>query len=554
MPRDSWRCNNDEHINRKAEVECEICGAKRPVVKSFNYSLTDVFGNIKIYWEYESTNAAILLRKRGKVELPSTKKEKLIENVTNKEEITLSLSNEITTYSESLKVHLDKPEIVLFYSDKDTVLESKRINLSWEVKNAVTVSITGIGKVEAKGSIIKETFKTPFKIIAENDIGKADALLDLKIIPLPRISEFCSKQQKIEHGKETQLVWNIEDAEKVELHYPDNMDIVGNKGEKTISPTSHTQYKLIVTALDGITKKEKKITVQVFEKVELNSFSSDLVSVREGLPVKLKWAVKNAAKIILEDNLGTHTDVTHESERKIIAKKNLKYFKLIVSDPLHNKLEERIEITVTTPFLKWPSIKVSILSLLAFPFFMYLVENERYTKKRDWTICPPGDSTTVIVPPPSDDDPPTSEQTDGDEPKTERLKASGPKAGGNDTKKGGEVEPPSDFKYSPELEELIKEAEAGNVTAMFKVAVAFYTGNMGVMDYGEAMKRLSTLDIDHNHTEAQYYLGRMYEKGEGVPQDYAMAISWYKKAAEKGHNTSKLRIDHIIGILAGNNN
>ncbi len=26
----------------------------------------------------------------------------------------------------------------------------------------------------------------------------------------------------------------------------------------------------------------------------------------------------------------------------------------------------------------------------------------------------------------------------------------------------------------------------------------------------------------------------MYEKGQGVPQDYAEAVSWYRKAAEQG--------------------
>ena len=34
---------------------------------------------------------------------------------------------------------------------------------------------------------------------------------------------------------------------------------------------------------------------------------------------------------------------------------------------------------------------------------------------------------------------------------------------------------------------------------------------------------------------AQYNLGRMYTTGEGVPQDFAEAIAWYRQAAEQGH-------------------
>jgi uncharacterized protein len=35
--------------------------------------------------------------------------------------------------------------------------------------------------------------------------------------------------------------------------------------------------------------------------------------------------------------------------------------------------------------------------------------------------------------------------------------------------------------------------------------------------------------------DAQHKLGYAYEKGEGVPQGYAQAAAWYRKAAEQGH-------------------
>ncbi len=34
--------------------------------------------------------------------------------------------------------------------------------------------------------------------------------------------------------------------------------------------------------------------------------------------------------------------------------------------------------------------------------------------------------------------------------------------------------------------------------------------------------------------DAQYNLVIMYSSGEGVPQDYAEAVRWYRKAAEQG--------------------
>ncbi len=34
---------------------------------------------------------------------------------------------------------------------------------------------------------------------------------------------------------------------------------------------------------------------------------------------------------------------------------------------------------------------------------------------------------------------------------------------------------------------------------------------------------------------AQFNLGVLHEKGEGVTKDYAKAAKWYRQAAEKGH-------------------
>ncbi len=39
---------------------------------------------------------------------------------------------------------------------------------------------------------------------------------------------------------------------------------------------------------------------------------------------------------------------------------------------------------------------------------------------------------------------------------------------------------------------------------------------------------------DQGHAEAQTYLGAMYHSGQGVPQDFAEAVKWSRKAANQG--------------------
>ena len=53
-------------------------------------------------------------------------------------------------------------------------------------------------------------------------------------------------------------------------------------------------------------------------------------------------------------------------------------------------------------------------------------------------------------------------------------------------------------------------------------------------DYPTAMELLRPL-ADQGNASAQSYLGFMYENGRGVPQDDAIAVSWYRKAADQGH-------------------
>ena len=52
---------------------------------------------------------------------------------------------------------------------------------------------------------------------------------------------------------------------------------------------------------------------------------------------------------------------------------------------------------------------------------------------------------------------------------------------------------------------------------------------------------------DQGFASAQFNLGVMYANGQGVPQDYAAAVSWYRKAAEQGHASAQ----NNLGLMYG---
>lgn len=63
-------------------------------------------------------------------------------------------------------------------------------------------------------------------------------------------------------------------------------------------------------------------------------------------------------------------------------------------------------------------------------------------------------------------------------------------------------------------------------------------------DYSLAFKELYPL-ARKGTPEAQFYLGVMYEKGLGVPQDYVAAIRWSRKAAEQGIKEAQYNVGLI---------
>lgn len=59
-------------------------------------------------------------------------------------------------------------------------------------------------------------------------------------------------------------------------------------------------------------------------------------------------------------------------------------------------------------------------------------------------------------------------------------------------------------------------------------AISAYDNN----DYKTASREFQKL-AESGQVEAQRYLGQMYDKGLGVPQNFQKAISWYKRAAKQ---------------------
>jgi TPR repeat protein len=76
-------------------------------------------------------------------------------------------------------------------------------------------------------------------------------------------------------------------------------------------------------------------------------------------------------------------------------------------------------------------------------------------------------------------------------------------------------------------------AEQGQAEAQFYLGVMYNNGEGVPQDQAEAVKWFRKA-ADQGHAPAQNNLGSMHRKGEGIPQNDAEAAKWYRKAADQG--------------------
>lgn len=85
---------------------------------------------------------------------------------------------------------------------------------------------------------------------------------------------------------------------------------------------------------------------------------------------------------------------------------------------------------------------------------------------------------------------------------------------------------------------LLAKAKAGNADAQESLGVLYGNGEGIPQDYAQAASWYRKA-ADQGDVDAQWSLGAAYQLGQGVPQDSTQAASWYRKAADQGDATAQ---------------
>ena len=92
-----------------------------------------------------------------------------------------------------------------------------------------------------------------------------------------------------------------------------------------------------------------------------------------------------------------------------------------------------------------------------------------------------------------------------------------------------------------EFETWLLCAEDGDHIAQWVIARAYDDGEGVPEDAAEAV-RWYRLAADQGLAQGQYSLGFMYQTGDGVPEDLAEEARWWRLAAEQGYSLAQINL------------
>lgn len=113
------------------------------------------------------------------------------------------------------------------------------------------------------------------------------------------------------------------------------------------------------------------------------------------------------------------------------------------------------------------------------------------------------------------------------------------------TQKWAEAETPE-----KKLAGLTKRAEEGNAEAQFSLGSMYYKGEGVSKDAAKAVEWYQKA-ATQGHPLAQTVLGSMYRAGDGVPKDAPKAVEWLQKAAAQGNVEAQRTLGSVYHIKAG---
>jgi len=93
-------------------------------------------------------------------------------------------------------------------------------------------------------------------------------------------------------------------------------------------------------------------------------------------------------------------------------------------------------------------------------------------------------------------------------------------------------------------------AQKGDANAQYEIG-RLYAKGQGVWHNYPVAAKWYLQAAKQGHVEAQLSIGILYEEGTGVARNLAKAANWYRRAAEQGDRRAQMRLGYLYGTGQG---
>ncbi len=219
---------------------------------------------------------------------------------------TLTAKNKTGEVNETLTVTVQRPEarILRFMATPTSIASGEVSTLAWQTENATTVTISGIGAVQANGSTtVSPTATTTYTLTASNQFGQVSTTATVQVTPgspgtvalAPRILSFAATPVEILPSEQASLVWQVENATEVNITGIGNVDPTGTS---TVSPADTTTYTITAKNANGQVSATATVSVAKLVKI-LNFVANPSQVAKAGDAATLQWQTENATSAVI---------------------------------------------------------------------------------------------------------------------------------------------------------------------------------------------------------------------------------------------------------------
>ncbi len=192
--------------------------------------------------------------------------------------------------------------VVRFTAGPASINPGQSSTLAWQVEDADSVEITGLGSVNPQGtSSVSPTQTTTYKLTARNAKGEVNESVTVTVgAPQVTILSFQASPRAVPAGQLATLTWQVLNATDVTIS---GVGKVNPTGSLDVYPTTTTTYTLTASNAGG--QVTATATVRALLPAKVTSFTASPATINAGEPVLLSWTTENAASTNITPTIGS---------------------------------------------------------------------------------------------------------------------------------------------------------------------------------------------------------------------------------------------------------